>query len=197
MPSKLEGRLVNQMELAGIFGVSTVTIRAWERKGCPCEERGRAGVPSKYNTADVARWREEQAVLSASGDTSAMDMEEARRRKVAAEAALAEHELSLRRGEAILIEHIAGIVGEEYDNIRATFTSLPGDIAAELEHRPAVEIQELLNAKISEILHGLSADGDFAAEEPTGEVAEGEAPPSTEAQSDRVGRHVPEGIEEE
>lgn len=171
MPVVGTGRTVNQAELAALFGVSTVTIRAWERKGLPVERKGGTGRASSYNTAAVARWREEQAALAATGDTSAMDMEEARRRKTAAEAALAELDLSIRRGDYVLIEEVGSIVADEYATIRANFTSLPGDIAADLENLTAVEIQEALAAKVSEILNGLSADDSFASE---GETETGE-----------------------
>lgn len=171
MPSVGTGRTVNQAELASLFGVSTVTIRAWERKGLPVGRKGGTGKASSYNTAAVARWREEQAALAATGDTSAMDLEEAKRRKMAADAALAELDLSVKRGEYVLIEEVGAIVADEYATIRANFTSLPGDIAADLENLTAVEIQEALAAKVSEILNGLSADDSFAAE---GEAEAGE-----------------------
>jgi phage terminase Nu1 subunit (DNA packaging protein) len=175
MPSVGSGRSVNQAELAALFGVSTVTVRAWERKGLPVERKGGTGKPSIYNSAAVARWREEQAALAATGDTAAMDMDEAKRRKMAADAALAELDLSFKRGQAVMIEDVGAVVAEEYANIRANFTSLPGDVAADLENLKAVEIQEILAAKVSEILNGLSADDAYATEEPVAESEEGSA----------------------
>lgn len=184
MPSVGTGRIVNQVELASTFGVSTVTIRAWERQGLPVEAKGGGGKPSTYNTAAVARWREEQAALAASGDTAAMDMEEAKRRKMAAEAALAELELSVRRGEYVLIEQVGAVVADEYATIRANFSSMPGDVASDLENLKAVEIQEVLSAKVSEILNGLVADDTYAVEEPLEEGEGGSAPTAAETQPD-------------
>lgn len=166
-----DGMDLSQTDLARFFGVTPTTIRAWERRSCPVVRTGRKGVQAIYNTAAVIRWREEQAVLAASGDTAGMDMEEARRRKTAAEAALAELELSVKRGEYVEIEQVGRVVEDEYATIRANFTSLAGDIAADLENLKAVEIQEALAAKVSEILNGLSADDTYATE---GESSEGE-----------------------
>jgi len=177
MASRGEGQRVNQADLAAIFGVSTVSVRAWERKGCPVDEKGSKGRSSFYNTAAVARWREEQAALAATGDTNAMDMDEARRRKVAAEAALAEMELATKRGEYVLVEEVGQIVEAEYSTIRANFLSMPGDIASDLEHMQSAEIEELLATKVSEILNELAADSSFATEGQggEGEIASAEA----------------------
>lgn len=169
MPVKGEGRLVNQGELASIFGVQALTIRAWERKGCPVEKRGGAGKPSLYNTAAVARWREEQAAAAAAGDLSAMDIEEAKRRKLAAEATIAEMDLAVKRGELIPIDVIGAQVEDEYASVRANFMAMAGEIAADLEHRSTIEIEEMIASKVTEILDGLSADGQYATEDAAGE----------------------------
>lgn len=169
MANGSSGQLVNQAQLAAIFDVQPITIRAWERKGCPVEKKGGGGVRSAYNTAAVIRWREEQAALAATGDTTSISMDDAKLRKTAAEAALAELDLSVKRGEYVLIEEVGAVVADEYATIRANFTSLPGDIAADLENLKAVEIQEALAAKVSEILNGLSADDTYAVEEPADE----------------------------
>ncbi len=68
MVTKVEGRQVNQAELADIFGVSVVTIRTWERRGCPIVSKGRKGAAAQYNTADVAKCREQQAAAAAEGE---------------------------------------------------------------------------------------------------------------------------------
>lgn len=159
MPS--DGRDLNQTETAMLFGVTPATIRTWERRGCPVVKQGRKGVEAVYNTAAVIRWREEQAALAASGDLSSMDVEEARRRKLAAEAALAELDLAVRRGDFVEIEQVGKAVEEEYATIRANLTSLPGEVAADLEGLTTAERQELIAAKVSEILTALAADDEY------------------------------------
>ncbi|MDX6806326.1 terminase small subunit [Terrihabitans rhizophilus] len=175
------GRNVTQADLAALFGITVVTVRAWERKGLPIVAKGGKGKASTYNTAAVARWREEQVALAATGDTNAMDIEEARRRKTAAEAALAEMDLAIRRGEYVLVEAVGAVVEAEYATIRANFSSMPGDIAGDLEHLQASEIEELLATKVSEILNELSADSEYASEDTAQEGESGGLEAAAEA----------------
>ncbi len=156
--------IVNQADIAVIFGVQPRTVRSWVRCGLPEVQRGGSGRPSLYNTAEVARWREEQAALAATAAEPA-DIETARRRKLFAEAGLAEMELGMRRGELISIEHVGAVVESEYAVLRSLALSLPGEMASELAQRPKGEIEVLLSAKIAEILGALQADEDLAPEE--------------------------------
>ncbi len=73
-------------------------------------------------------------------------------------------ENDVARRALIEIEEVGAVVEEEYAIIRALFTSMPGEIAIELEGLPAIEIQERLAAKVAEILTALSADGEYKAE---------------------------------
>jgi len=182
MPVAGNGRIVNQAELSAIWGKTPQTIRTWERRGCPVEKRGGGGSPSLYNTADVAAWREDQAALAASGDVSKVDMEEARRRKIAAEAALAELDLSVRQGEVVYVADVAAAVGSEYAEVRAKLLTLPSDMADTLENMSRNEIHEALASKVSEILHVLSRDDEFATDDglAPGEVEQLEAAPEVE-----------------
>lgn len=178
------GQIVSQGELAALFGVQALTIRAWVRKGCPEEAKGGRGRRASYDTAAVIRWREEQAALAATGDISAMDEAELKKRKLAAEMGLAELDLSVKRGEYVLIDQVGALVEDEYSTVRANFTAMPGDIAPDLENLTAAEIQELLAAKVAEILDGLSADYTYAPDREASQGAEGGAPTATEAEPD-------------
>lgn len=59
---------VNRTQLSEVFGVSLPTIDSWVRAGCPVEQRGGRGVEWKFETADVAKWRQDRAVNDATGD---------------------------------------------------------------------------------------------------------------------------------
>ena len=78
--------------------VSLPTIDRWVREGCPALQRGGRGIEWKFNLPDVIAWWGEKQRLAAAGDSGG-DIEEARRRKMTAEAALAELELSKAKGE--------------------------------------------------------------------------------------------------
>lgn len=190
MPVAGNGRIVNQAELSAIWGKTPQTIRTWERRGCPVEKKGGSGSPSLYNTADVAAWREDQAALAASGDVSKVDMEEARRRKVAAEAALAELDLSIRQGEVVYVADVATAVGGEYAEVRAKLLTLPSDMADTLENMSRNEIHEALSSKVSEILHVLSRDDEFASDDGIAPGADEQPEASAKAESRGVGGHL-------
>lgn len=180
MAPRPDGRLATQSELAQIFAVTAQTVLAWERRGCPVEEKGTRGKATLYNTASVIRWRTERAVAASAGDMTAIDDAEARRRKLVAEATLAEMEVALKRGELVPLEIVGLQIENEYSLVRANFMSMAGEIAADLEGLEASEIEEILSTKVSEILNGLSADGDFAIES----EAESGTPDGTETTSE-------------
>src|SRR5690348_5029844 len=50
------GKIVNQGELAVIFGVSDVTVWEWQKEGLPILERGERGEAHRYDTASVIAW---------------------------------------------------------------------------------------------------------------------------------------------
>ena len=173
-----KGQIVNQSQLAETFGTTMPTVRAWVRRGCPVVQRGAKGKQWQFNTAEVAAWREQEAAAAAVGDTSRMDLDESRRRKEAANAAMAEIDLAKRRGELVEVEHIAEIVGDEYSRLRQRLLGLPVKIAPMLDTAETLqERREIIEDAIVECLAELSADDD-SLEEPTegaGEAEEDEA----------------------
>ncbi len=90
------GKLVSQSEMAQLLGLRRDSIRAWVRQGCPVVEHGGEGRAGLYDTAAVIRWRIDRERFVASSEAKNMELEEARRRKLAAEALLAEQELARR-----------------------------------------------------------------------------------------------------
>lgn len=159
---KGSGRLVSQAELAMIMGCNTLTIKAWVNKGMPCVKKSTGpGKVSQYNTADCIRWREKLMAQQALGDNRSMEMDEAKRRKAAAEAASAEIDLEVKRGALVSVDEVGAVVETEYSTIRANFMAMPGEIAPELEHLTTVEIEERLVNKVTEILGALAAEDQF------------------------------------
>lgn len=164
-----KGSEVNKAGLAEVFGVSLPTVNSWVRRGCPVLQRGSKARQWLFNTADVAQWREDEAAAAAVGDTSKMDMDEARRRNEAAKAAMSELDLAKRRGELIEIESVAEHVGEEYSRIRAKLLALPVKLAPMLENAESLqERREIIEDGIVECLAELSADEDGREESGTG-----------------------------
>jgi terminase small subunit / prophage DNA-packing protein len=163
----MAGMQLTKGDLARFFDVALPTVTSWVRKGCPYVEKGSKSKAWIFDTAAVAGWREEQAAQNAVGDTASLDIEEARRRKLAAEAAMVELDLAKRRGEVIEIEEVAGVVGDDYANVRAKLLSLPTKLAPQLIgiEDPA-ECKALIERGVSEALEELTADGIYSGESP-------------------------------
>lgn len=165
---------VSQLQLAELLGVTPKTIRAWERQGCPVERKSKRGLPSQYKVADVFRWREEQARLAASGDLDAMDMEEARRRKLAAEAAAAELALARERDEVVEIELVSKEVGAALAACRSRLLQVGAKVAPQCELTPdAASVKEMVDDAIYEALDEISGDALEYAGAPDGDGADG------------------------
>jgi len=125
----MAGVEVSKAELANIYGVSLPTISQWVNKGCPWITKGSPGKQWRFNTADVTTWREEHVAQQIQGDTSQLDIDEARRRKLAAEAAMMELDLAKRRGEVIEIEQVAAIEWDDDYDKRPRQAAFPADQA--------------------------------------------------------------------
>ncbi|MBA4800184.1 MAG: hypothetical protein H2043_22590, partial [Rhizobiales bacterium] len=98
-----------------------------------------------------------------------------------------EMNLAVRRGELVSVEEVGVAVEAEYSLVRSNFMALPGDVAAELLDRSIPDIQDILATKVSEILHGLSADEHFAGRRPAAPGAAERAQANAQAQPDRMG----------
>ncbi|WP_367715145.1 hypothetical protein AB2N04_14680 [Nitratireductor sp. GISD-1A_MAKvit] len=174
---------VSQARYAAYRGVSRKTVTTWKQKGLlVLDEAGRVDVAATDEVLPKdAEWRK-IVTQGNSPDTGSLV------RKVLAEEGLevGESPLTLthvrmavgilkareqaiandkERGALIEIEQVGAVVADEYATIRANFVSLPGDVAADLEHLTAPEIQEVLAAKVSQILDALSADETYSGKE--------------------------------
>lgn len=154
-------KLFTLAELTEFLEVHRNTVRAWLKRGCPYVQEAvpARAQPWQFNLAEVVRWREDQAALAAVGDTAQLDIQEARRRKTAAEAALVELDLALRKKEIIEIESIAEVVGTEYANCRARLLAIPSKLAPILQTVEGIaEKRDAIEGAIVEALTELSFD---------------------------------------
>lgn len=154
------GKHVNRSELAEVFGKSLPTISTWVTKGCPVVERGRRGKEWTFDTAAVADWLEQQTVANLQGDTSGLVMEEAKRRKTAAEAALAELELAKAREQVIEASEVEKAWADLILSFRAKMLSVPPKMAPVVIVAVNVaEVERLLDDAIREALSELARYG--------------------------------------
>lgn len=150
-------------EAAVILGKNIVTLKTWFNLGCPVLERGGQNHKWRICPADVIAWREAKIAQDAVGDTSQLDLEELRRRELAAKAAMLELDLAHRRGQLVEVEYIADLVGEEYSNVRARILGLPTRLAPQVTGVSSLpELREIIEAGITEVLEELTADGIYS-----------------------------------
>lgn len=172
-------------EAAEVLEFDRMTLRAWVRQGCPHRTVQRGKVTEyRLKLGEVMEWREKRAVEAAQGDTASLDLDEAKRRKVAAEAALAELELALKRGEVVLIADVAKVVGEELSAVRAKLLGMPAALAPRVQYQESKAIQAILDAYVNDVLGELGGfGGGVAGGYSPGEGEDAEA----EAEADGIG----------
>ena len=163
----MAGIELTKSDMARCMGVSLPTMTQWVKKGCPYVTKGSKSKAWMFDTAEVVAWREEQIALQTIGDTASLDIDEARRRKLAAEAAMVELDLSKRKGEVIEIESVAAVVGDDYANVRAKLLSLPTKLAPQVTGiEDLAECKALIERGVFEALEELTADGIYSGESP-------------------------------
>lgn len=143
--------------MAELFGKSLVTIDAWVRRGMPVVERGHRTKEWKFDTSLVAEWREKQAVENALANISDVEIEEARRRKLAAEAGILEIELKKKRNDVIDRDEVEKGLTHAYITIKQRLRTIPERIIPQLiGETDEVYASELLLDEIDDALLELS-----------------------------------------
>lgn len=162
MASKGKGQSCNRGEIAEFFGVTPPTVDGWVRAGCPCASRGQRGVPSSFNSADVANWLRLKARDEGSG-TVAADEAELKRRKLAAETATAELVLAKARELVAPLDQVERMVSRAFAEVRAGMRNIPsrvvGPLIGETNER---QFKKVLLEEIDQVLEAL-ANADLTA----------------------------------
>ncbi len=114
---------VTQAALAKLFGIDVRTIRRWTTDGMPHE--GKSGRAILYDVAVCIAWRREEDRKEAEDLRHPKTLEEARTRKVAAEAELAELDLMERRGELGTVEEMDEVITTGFGRMRALGMGIP------------------------------------------------------------------------
>lgn len=153
--------IVNKRQLADILGIDEDTLTVYQKDpNFPILHKriGRAG--SQYETADVIRYLERRKITATVGNQDLIDIEEGKRRKMAAEAGLAELELLKEQGKVVEIERVAEEIGEQLSNFRAKMLSLPSKVAGQAYTAKDIkEIKSILDDAIYEALNEISGYG--------------------------------------
>jgi phage terminase Nu1 subunit (DNA packaging protein) len=167
-------RFVSILEAARLLGRDRATVSAWVSSGCPIvtEADREAGIPWGLDLGEVLRWREGLAAERASAKLrrriaelealtngeATPPLEEARRRKIAAEARLAELELAERAAELLRAEDVAAAWVATAAAVRTRILAVPSATAQELAASgdPA-ECHDILESALRDALSELAA----------------------------------------
>lgn len=118
------------------------------------KRQGRAG--SDYETKDVIEWMKRRDISNYVGNTDLVDIDEAKRRKLAAEASLQELELMKEQGKVVEIEQVGKVYSEQLANFRAKMLSLPTKCASSVfTAKDIKEAKAILEDTVIEALNEL------------------------------------------
>lgn len=162
--------LVTRRELAELHGVHQQTVTKWERAGMPIAERGRRGVPSRYNPDDVAAWLEERKKSTGGGGLVVLTRERARKERALAR--LNELKYQEMARELVPADEVAEIWGAHINAVRTKLLSLPTTLTDRL-CRAAKRGPRAVERELEDAIRGVLtelADGDVADELETQEL---------------------------
>lgn len=120
--------IVTTNELASFLDVHPNTIRQWISDGLPVHYRAKRGEKGghKFNVRRVVEWLKEKAVHAAVGeDTELITSDEAKRRKLIADAQLQEIELAKKRGEVVDLSEMQRELAAQMIELRASMRRVP------------------------------------------------------------------------
>lgn len=154
-------KAVGAAEMAGLLGITPRRLQQLAQiEGFPKTERG------QYIPPDVIGWYVAYKEAAAKREAQPADLDEARLRKMAAEAALAEYELAEMEGKMVAVEDIDRILAPPLTALRAKLLNLPGKLAPQLlACRSLAEIRTLLDTSIAEAMAELQGVGESSEDE--------------------------------
>lgn len=120
--------IVNRAQAAEILGVSLPTLDKFVRTpGFPTQGIGGKGVAWELDAGAIVKWlvSRERAKILNSEKAPPTDLEEAKLRKLAAEAELAELEIAKKRGEVAPVAEIERLAAKAFATVRAGMRNIP------------------------------------------------------------------------
>lgn len=152
---------MSQTELAKLFGVTVQTVRRWVIDGLPRNGEGRG---AKYPRLECLQWREEQVRQQERGKLPPADsLDEAKRRKVLAEAQMAELDLGRVRGDLMTVEQYDSVVSQAYQRVAQRLKTIAPRLAPDvIGIQTLKEAKNVLDAEVRALmkeLHGENGNG--------------------------------------
>lgn len=158
------GEIVGQAEICRIFGISSTTFASWMKSGAPYVEKGAKGRQWKVNTREVSDWLRARELELRGGIGNVGDEKQLKSRKLAAEAAKIELELSRARGELVPLKQLERALANTFAEVKTNMRAVPSRVATALIGEDSeTRIKAVILAEIDQALDAL---GDFDLEEP-------------------------------
>jgi phage terminase Nu1 subunit (DNA packaging protein) len=155
----MRGIVLNRTECAATFGVAATTVDSWVRKSCPVVKaatgRGSGANRWQFDSAAVAEWLRAQAIAGAVGKLTTASGNEARRRKLTAEAALSELELAKKSGELVAVADVEVTWSRLVSNFRTRMLAMPSKLAGPLV---GIAGPAVINSRLQDAIHEALAE---------------------------------------
>lgn len=169
-------QITGQEALADMLGVTPKTVIEWQEAGLPIAKRGRAGIPSEFESADVIRWFADREIarLNLKRPQDRLAGEQAD--KIAMQNAVTRRELA----PTYLLEQVLAAAGAR---VAAILDAIPGAIRRRNQALTAADIEIIAVeiAKARNIAAALTLDDLVeAVAETAAESSGGDAPLQTE-----------------
>jgi len=151
---------ITNAECAIRLALSTKQIAREVEAGMPHE---RDGNKLKFPWPDVRIWRDEHIREMAKAEMRPADKDDARKRREAAEADLAELKLSRERGEVLPVQDFEKLLENAFTRVRARLLAIPPKLGAYgVGHKNARDAQAALEPFVYEAMAELSEAGDVS-----------------------------------
>jgi hypothetical protein len=149
--------IVSRERLGEILGISNRRLDELVREGLPGEAPKVAGDRWKFDTAPAVGWLREKERKLALGEVAKVDANEAKRRKIAAEAALMELELAKAQGLLLPISDFVKAWEQMIGSCRAKMLALGSKLGPALAIiSDAAECNLVIDRSVNEALLELS-----------------------------------------
>lgn len=153
-------RLLTRKEAKQALGdMPERTFARWVAKGLP-----RKG--ERYLWPEISRWLVEHARQEGRESVRPADYEDARARKMIAEAELAEYDVALKRGELLTVADGEKTIAEAFQRIRGQLLAVPSRFAGDLVGIQTLpEANARLTRAVTEVLEELATASDVPVSE--------------------------------
>lgn len=147
---------INKQRLSELQGVSLPTITKWIADGCPVEVAGSNGKGYEFDNAKVTAWRLERARHGGQSGGEAESEASAKRRKMTAEADLAEMKAAEAAAVLVRADAVVEAVQKDLARVKARLMAIPNRIAPMVVGLDEIGAREMIEQEVYSALQELS-----------------------------------------